>query len=72
MRATASSAALRVLADAVEGGALTARGFERALRVARTCADLAGATAIGREHASEAVAHRLALHLNRGRSTAGA
>jgi magnesium chelatase family protein len=72
LRATASSAALRVLADAVEGGALTARGFERALRVARTCADLAGATAIGREHASEAVAHRLALHLNRGRSTAGA
>lgn len=67
VRATARPAALRVLAEAVEGGALTGRGFERALRVARTCADLAGAQAIDREHASEAIAHRMALGVGRGR-----
>lgn len=65
VRATASSAALRALADAVERGALSARGFDRALRVARTCADLVGAETVGREHALEAVAHRMALAVSR-------
>ncbi len=65
VRATASSAALRALADAVERGVLSARGFDRALRVARTCADLAGVETVGREHALEAVAHRMALAVSR-------
>ncbi len=61
VRATAERPALRALADAVEAGRLTGRGFERALRVARTVADLAGAVPITRAHALEALAHRLQL-----------
>lgn len=61
VRRSARAGALRVLARAVESGALTGRGFDRALRVARTCADLAGAEVIGREHALEALGHRLSL-----------
>ena len=37
---------------------LSARAVHRALRVARTIADLAGASAVSREHLSEAFAHR--------------
>jgi magnesium chelatase family protein len=61
VRRSAAGAALRELAGAVESGGLTGRGFERALRVARTVADLAGEAVIGREHALEALAHRLPL-----------
>ena len=61
LRRTAARAALLLLADAVDAGMVTARGFDRALRVARTIADLAGAEQIARDHASEALAHRLQL-----------
>jgi magnesium chelatase family protein len=61
VRATAGGAALRTLGRAVENGALSGRGFDRALRVARTCADLAGAEVVGAEHVHEAMAHRAAL-----------
>jgi magnesium chelatase family protein len=61
VRATASGAALRALAGAVEQGSPSGRGFERALRVARTVADLDGSATIAREHALEALAHRLSL-----------
>ncbi|HWB73040.1 MAG TPA: ATP-binding protein, partial [Egibacteraceae bacterium] len=61
LRRTAHFAALRTLADAVDAGALTGRGYDRALRVARTCADLEGAELVCREHVLEAQAHRLAL-----------
>ncbi len=61
VRRTAGRAALLALADATERGQLTGRGFDRALRVARTIADLDGATAITVEHAREALAHRLPL-----------
>ncbi|MDQ3452133.1 MAG: hypothetical protein M3493_05440, partial [Actinomycetota bacterium] len=54
-------AALRTLANAVEAGALTGRGYDRALRVARTCADLEGSQMVGTDHVLEAYAHRLGL-----------
>ena len=40
---------------------LSARGYHRVLRVARTVADLAGAEAVGKAHVAEAVSFRLAL-----------
>lgn len=40
---------------------LSARGYHRVLRVARTIADLAGADAVGKPHVAEAVSYRLAL-----------
>ena len=60
-RATAGHQALRTLGRAVEAGALSGRGFDRALRVARTCADLEGRESIAREHVLEALMHRSAL-----------
>lgn len=61
LRAATGAAALRTLGRAVETGALSGRGFDRALRVARTCADLAGAEVVGTAHVHEAMAHRAAL-----------
>lgn len=61
VRATARQEALRTLGRAVETGALTGRGFDRALRVARTCADLGGDDLVDRTHVLEALAHRAAL-----------
>lgn len=63
VRRTAAAAALQVLADAVDAGRLTARGFGRALRVARTCADLAGRGTVSRADAVEAVALRVGARL---------
>jgi magnesium chelatase family protein len=51
-------AARDLLADAVDRHLLTGRGFDRALKVARTIADLAGAEHIGPEHVVEALAYR--------------
>jgi magnesium chelatase family protein len=61
VKATARPAALRHLAAAVEAGELTGRGYDRALRVARTCADLEGRETIDEHHVLEAHAHRLGL-----------
>jgi magnesium chelatase family protein len=49
-----------LLAEAVDRHALTGRGFDRALKVARTIADLAGAEEIGSDHVVEALAYRAA------------
>lgn len=68
-RATATPQALRTLGRAVETGALSGRGFDRALRVARTCADLDGHDAVARDHVLEALAHRSGLQ-EVGRATA--
>jgi magnesium chelatase family protein len=65
LRRTARPAALRILADAVEAGELTGRGYDRALRVARTCADLEGSETIETAHVFEAHAHRMGLRSSR-------
>jgi magnesium chelatase family protein len=61
LRRVTRPAALRLLAEAVEAGQLTGRGFDRALRVARTCADLEGNERIEPRHALEALGHRMQL-----------
>jgi magnesium chelatase family protein len=47
-----------LLASAVETLALTGRGFDRALKVSRTVADLAGAERVSVEHLAEALSYR--------------
>jgi magnesium chelatase family protein len=47
-----------LLAAAVESLALTGRGFDRALKVARTVADLAGAERVKGVHLAEALSYR--------------
>jgi magnesium chelatase family protein len=47
-----------LLGGAVERFALTGRGFDRALKVARTIADLHGADLVGAEHVAEALSYR--------------
>jgi len=53
------AAALRVLRSAMRGMALSARGYDRVRKVARTIADLAGHEAIGADHVAEALQFRL-------------
>lgn len=52
------TAARGLLAQAAETMRLSARGFHRVIRVARTIADLGGAEAIGRVHVAEALSYR--------------
>lgn len=60
LRATADPATLRRLARALAGLGLSARAFDRCLRVARTVADLAGQDAVTADAVDEAVGYRLA------------
>jgi magnesium chelatase family protein len=54
----ATSDAEAILGAAVEQHALSGRGFDRALKVARTIADLAGSDAVCSDHVVEALAYR--------------
>ena len=47
-----------LLTEAVGAMRLSARGYHRVLRVARTLADLAGAETLGRLHIAEALSYR--------------
>ncbi len=59
LRASCSEAALHTLGRAVDALGLSARAFDRCLRVARTVADLEGAALVGSRHVDEALAYRL-------------
>jgi magnesium chelatase family protein len=56
--AAPDSAGLKLLHDAADAMRLSARGYHRVLKVARTIADLDGAETIGRPHLAEALAYR--------------
>ena len=55
------SAGLALLRDAADAMRLSARGYHRVLRVARTLADLDGADKVGRVHLAEALSYRALL-----------
>lgn len=56
--ATPDEAGRKLLAQASEAMRLSARGYTRILRVARTIADLGGAEHVGRIHVAEALSYR--------------
>ena len=61
--AAPDKAGVALLSDAAEAMRLTARGYHRVLRVARTIADLAGSEIVSRVHVAEALSYRRLSHL---------
>ncbi|HEY5722570.1 MAG TPA: YifB family Mg chelatase-like AAA ATPase [Allosphingosinicella sp.] len=62
--ATPDEAGRRLMAQAAEAMRLSARGFHRVLRVARTIADLSGSEGVGRIHVAEALSYRRQAPVN--------
>jgi magnesium chelatase family protein len=56
--AAPDASALSLLRDAAERMRLSARGYHRVLKLARTLADLDGADTVGRAHLAEALSYR--------------
>jgi magnesium chelatase family protein len=52
------NAGLALVREAADAMRLSARGYHRVLRVARTLADLDGADTVGRVHVAEALSYR--------------
>jgi magnesium chelatase family protein len=59
--ATPDAAGLRLLREAADAMSLSARGYHRVLRVARTLADLDGGAQVARLHVAEALSYRQRL-----------
>jgi magnesium chelatase family protein len=56
--AALDKAGLALLAEAADSLKLSARGYHRSLKVARTLADLDGQESVGRDHIAEALSYR--------------
>ncbi len=56
--ATSDAAGRALLAEAAAAMKLSARGYHRVLKVARTLADLDGEEKVGRLHLAEALSYR--------------
>ena len=61
--ATPEPAAAKLLTEAAERMKLSARGYHRVLKVARTIADLAKVDQIAKPHIAEALSYRRLTHL---------
>jgi magnesium chelatase family protein len=61
--ATPDAAGARLLTEAAERMKLSARGYHRVLKVARTIADLGGAGSVSKPHVAEALSYRRLTHL---------
>ena len=62
--ATPNEAGQKLLREAAEKMRLTARGYHRVLRVARTIADLSGKEDVGRPDIAEALSYRHSAPVN--------